>query len=125
MEFATPEGDQAITVLVVTNHILLGEILEDVLAQETSLNVCRVAPHQFQNWLQERGQHCPLVIIIEETVLTDTPYDLTRQIERNGRVHLLIISSEHNKISDYRGYQRDITNITDLIAIITTFINQT
>ena len=124
MVFLAREDDQdAANVLILTSHPLLGDALEDSLTGAAHLHV--IQPSNFTEALFRLGQRRPLIIILEEALLTDKLCDEIKAAGRNGRLQLIVFSSEHNRISIYHIDQVALTGIVDFANIINAFIGQT
>lgn len=123
---AAHEDDKTyVNILIVTNHLLLGEVLEALLIQEAYLRVHRLQPAHDQSMSQEIERLRPPVIIVDEELMTDELYNTIRQLGRNGRLHLIVLSPEHNDICLYRSHRYTLTGATELVTLIATFARQT
>jgi len=112
-----------ITVLVAINQSLLGDALVDLLDQDEALQLCRLTSPKPQALLQalDEPHTRPQVIIVDEMLFTDELYDRTRQMAKDGRLQLLILSAKHNKIDIHQSFRLAITSAHDLTDLITTF----
>jgi DNA-binding NarL/FixJ family response regulator len=120
----TRKDDQdAANVLILTNHPLLGEALEDSLAGAAYLRVTQSA--NLTETLSRSGQRQPLILIVEEALLTDQLCDEIKAVGRDGRLQIIVFSSEHNEISICQTNQIALTGLGDFINIIAAFISQT
>jgi chemotaxis response regulator CheB len=109
-----------INVLVATNQALLGDLLVDLLAQDDSLQPSRLAPPELENLLQLLdGFHVNTpVIILDEALLTDALCEKTRQMGKEGRLQLIIVSLARNEILICQSRQVVLTGVADLLLPI-------
>ncbi|MBK8988311.1 MAG: hypothetical protein IPM39_19960 [Chloroflexi bacterium] len=123
-----PPVDEAVpaiaSVFVVTAQRLLGDALEQLLNQEGRLQVHRLTPGAPQTMMQVINQQRPLVVIIDEELLTDELFIRARHVGENGRFQFIILSSVHNRIFICQFNHVVLAKVADLVSPIMAFLKQ-
>jgi hypothetical protein len=119
------EDQDVINVLLMTDHSLLGDALEDLLACIISLRVLRLRPSELPKLLPEIARLYPLIFIVDEGLLSDQLCEDIKIMGKNGRLQLITLSIEHNQVSICQINQFVLTGAADLAHIISTFVYDT
>jgi hypothetical protein len=110
------------SVFVVTTQLLLGDALEQLLNQEGCLQIHRITPRAPQTIMQAINQYHPLVVIIDEDLLTDELFLKARQLGENGRFQFIILSSVQNRIFICQFNHFVLAKVADLVSPIMAFL---
>ena len=88
-------------VLIVTKQSLLGDILQELLADNDELLVHCTTPCQYQKLLREITWSDSLVVIMEKEAMDGSLSEVVREAGRHGRASLIIVSSESDDAAIY------------------------
>ena len=96
---------------------MLGDLLESLLCNLFTLCVHRVRANS-DSLLEAIDRHRPQVIVLEEGLIGDSPFRLLSHMVHAGRIRLIFVSREENRLHVYDKYQVALTQAADLIALV-------
>lgn len=117
-------------VLIVSNHSLLGDILEELLLGNNSLLVHRTTPGLYQKMLQGTEWPDSLVVVMEKESLECSPSEMMRDASRVGRLHLIVVSSENDEVVVYTNdcaypvNRFKLTSAASLVMVVNNIVSQ-
>ena len=109
---------EIVRVMVITHNILLGDLLEILLADAFISQVYRLQQAHPDTMLQRIDRFQPQVIIAEEGVMDDAFLLLLNRWSARGRRRVILIHPQTNSVQVYGEFQVSLTHPADFIALI-------
>lgn len=113
----TPNGRENTRVLLTTQNVLLGDVLELLLADEL-IPVHRIMCTQPDSLWQEVEQHQPQVIVLEEGLFDAVCLARLAQRQGRGRRRIILVHLQKNQVQIYGERPLSLTQAADFIALV-------
>lgn len=121
-----PRKDAAVSVIVkvfvASTQLLLGDALEQVLSRVDGLHVSRLIPETPQAIIEAINQHQPLILIVDEELVSEALCDKVTEMGGNGRLQFIVLSSKHNNVFICQFNHLMLAKVSDLLSPIKSFI---
>jgi len=120
-------GVNVLRVLIVENHLLLGAALQQLLSEESDLDVIGISPHTQLELVQAiRRIHPDVVFLDEDNHLTDA-IDLLAFLRNIPELRVIVVSTNHDVVHIFNKRETLLHHATDLFDIIRhkSFLDQT
>ncbi len=109
---------EIVQVMVITHNILLGDLLEILLADAFISQVYRLQQIHPDIVLQRIDRFQPQVIIAEEGVMDDAFLLLLNRWSARGRRRVILVHPQKNSVQVDGEFQVSLTHSADFIALI-------
>ena len=108
-------------VLVVTQNLLLGDVLESLLDSVFTLPAHRVMRVGADALLEGIDQFRPEVVVLEEGLVGNGSSCLLSQLLKYGRIRIILVNLEKNRLHVYDTFPVSLIQSTDFITLIENF----
>ncbi len=113
----TPNGRENTRVLLTTQNVLLGDVLEILLTDEL-IPVHRIMCTQPDSLWQGVEQHQPQVIVLEEGLFDEVYLARLAQRQGRGRRRIILVHPQKNRVRIYGKRPLSLTQAADFIALM-------
>jgi hypothetical protein len=107
-----------VQVMVITQNILLGDLLEILLAEAAITRVQRVWQTHPDYVLEQIDHYQPAVLVLEEGLLDEDCLLLLNNEQGRGRRQIILVHPQKNRVRVYAERQVTLTQSSDFIALV-------
>jgi hypothetical protein len=103
-------------ILITTRNILLGDILENLLANIFSAGIHQILRVNSKDLSERINDFQPDVIVLEEGLIGELSL-WSRQQLYHGRIRIILVSPQENRVQVFDQFPITLTQISDFTAL--------
>ncbi len=105
-------------VLIIDNDLLVGAVVQMLLAAVASLDIIGISPHAPSDLVQHIDQYQPNVIIVEETSRFVVPIKLYQLFRETPHLRIIVVSANSDMVQIYGKQEILVTDPAQFVNIV-------